>query len=97
MLYFFTWENSKTVSILDNENYWFILNTCRDTVKQADTRVGFLVIFSRLRWPIEPKFSQGLLFDIEVVIHEVWALGNTVYQKGPVALKAVYTIGYYSK
>ena len=52
------WENSKTISILDSENYGFILNTCHDTAKRADTRVGFLVIFSRLRWPIEPRFSQ---------------------------------------
>jgi hypothetical protein len=48
----------KTVSILDNENYWFILNTCHDRAKHADTRVGFPIIFSQLRWPVEPKFSQ---------------------------------------
>ena len=29
----------------------------------------------------------GLLFDIEVVIHEVWALDKSVYRKGPMALK----------
>ena len=45
------WENIKTISIpiLDSENYGFILNTCHDTVKRAETRVGFPVIFSRLR------------------------------------------------
>ena len=48
----------KTASILDNENYWFILNTCHDRTKHADTRVGFPIIFSQLRWPVEPKFSQ---------------------------------------
>ena len=28
----------------------------------------------------------ALLFDIEVVIHEVWALDKSVYRKGPMAL-----------
>ena len=28
----------------------------------------------------------GLLFDVEVVVHKVWALDNTVYRKGPMAL-----------
>ena len=37
------------LSILDVENYGFILNTCHDTAKRAETRVGFPVIFSRLR------------------------------------------------
>ena len=32
----------------------------------------------------------GLLFYIEVVIHEVWALDNTVYRKGPMALNVVF-------
>ena len=31
------------------------------------------------------KLFTGLLFDIEVMIHEVWALDNTVYRKGPMA------------
>ena len=44
------------------ENYGFILNTCHNTAKRADTRVGFPVIFSRLRWPIEPKCSQVCYF-----------------------------------
>ena len=48
----------KTISILDSENYGFLLNTCHDTAKRVETRVGFPVIFSRLRWPIDPKFSQ---------------------------------------
>ena len=48
----------KTIPILVSENYGFILNTCHDTAKRADTRVGFPVVFSRLRWPIEPNFSQ---------------------------------------
>ena len=52
----------KQLSILDIENYGFILNTCHDTAKRAETRVGFPVIFSRLRWPIEPKFSQVCYF-----------------------------------
>ena len=52
------WENIKTISILDIEIYGFYLNTCHDTAKRAETRVGFPVIFSRLRWPIEPKFLK---------------------------------------
>ena len=49
----------KQLSILDIEIYEFIWNTCHDTEKHAKTRVGFPVIFSRLRRPIEPKFLQG--------------------------------------
>ena len=75
------------MSNLDSENYEFILNTCHDTAKRAETRVGFPVVFSRLRWPIEPKFSQVCYFYIEVVVYEVWALDNTVYRKGPMALR----------
>ena len=40
------------------ENYGFILNTCHDIVKRAETRVGFTVIFSRLQRLNEPEFSQ---------------------------------------
>ena len=60
-------ENIKTTSILDIENYGFILNTCHDQAKRAETRVGFPVIFSRLRLPIEPKFSQVCYF-----IYKLW-------------------------
>ena len=56
------WENIITISILDMKNYGFILNTCHDTGKRAETRVGFPVIFSWLRWPIEPKLSQVWYF-----------------------------------
>ena len=34
-----------------------------------------------------------MLFDIEVVIHEGWALDNSVYRKGPMALKTLDTFG----
>ena len=47
--------------------YRFILNTCHVLAKRAETRVGFPVIFSRLRWPIEPKFSQDCYF-----IYKLW-------------------------
>ena len=83
------WENIKTISILDIENYGFILNTCHDTAKRAETRVGFPVIFPRLRWPIEPKFSQ-VCYLIYNVLHEVWALDNTVYRKCPMALRHIF-------
>ena len=46
----------QTISILDCENYGFILNTGHDLAKRAETRVGFPDNFSRLGWPIEPKF-----------------------------------------
>ena len=36
----------KQLSILDIENNGFILNTCHDTAKRAETRVGFPVLFS---------------------------------------------------
>ena len=36
----------KQLSILDIENYGFIVNTCHDTAKRAETRVGFPIIFS---------------------------------------------------
>ena len=52
----------KQSSILGIENNGFILNTCHDTAKRAETRVGFPVIFSRIRWPNEPKFSQDWYF-----------------------------------
>ena len=76
----------KQLSILDIESYGFILNTCHDTAKRAETEVGFPVIFSRLRWPIEPKFSQVCYF-----IHKLWytkcgLLDNTLYRKCPMAL-----------
>ena len=62
------------LSILDSENYGFILNTCHDTAKRAETRVGFPVIFSRLWRPIEPKFSQVFYFIYKLwQIHKVWA------------------------
>ena len=79
----------KKLSILDNENYGFIVNTCHDTATSAETRVCFPVIFSRLWWPIEPTFSQVRYF-IYVVIHEVSALDNTVYRKGPMALIQIW-------
>ena len=71
----------KQLSILDIENYRFILNTCHETVNCAETRVGFPVIFSRL--PIEPKFSQVFYF-----MYKLWytKCGNTVYRKCPMAL-----------
>ena len=52
----------KQLPILNIEHNGFILNTFHDTAKRADTRVGFPVIFSRLRWPIEPKSSQVCYF-----------------------------------
>ena len=76
----------KQLSILDIENYGFILNTCHDTAKRAETRVGFPVIFSRLRWPIEPKFSQVCYFIYKLWYTKCGPLDNTVYRKCPMAL-----------
>ena len=77
----------KQLSILDVENNRFFLNTCHDTAKRAETRVGFPVIFSQLQWPIEPKFSQVCYF-----IHKLWyrkcgPLDNTVYRCCAIALR----------
>ena len=55
-------EHIKTI-----ENYGLILNTCHDTAKHEETRVGFPIIFSQLRWPIEPKFSRVCYF-----IYKLW-------------------------
>ena len=55
------------VANLDIEDNRFILNTCHDTAKHAETRMGFPVIFSRLWWPIEPKFWQVCYF-----IYKLW-------------------------
>ena len=82
-------ENTlKQLSILVIDNYGFILNTCHDTAIRAEIRVGFPVIFSQLRWPIEPKFSQVCYFILSCDIHEVWAFDNTFYRKCPMDLKA---------
>ena len=48
-------------------SYRFILNTCHDTAKCSELRVGFPVIFCRLRWPVEPKFVQVCYF-----IYKLW-------------------------
>ena len=76
----------KQLPILDIENYGFIVNTCHDTAKRAKTRVGFPVIFSRLRWPIEPKFSQVCYFIYISCDTKCGPLDNTVYRKCPMAL-----------
>ena len=54
----------KQLSILDNENYGFIVNTRHDTAKRAETRVGFPVIFSRLRWRLSPNFHRFVILYI---------------------------------
>ena len=76
----------KQLSILDIENNRFILNTCHDTAKRAETRVGFPVIFSRLRWPIEPKFSQVCYFIYKLWYTKCGPLENTVYRCCVIAL-----------
>ena len=46
--------------------------------------MGFPVIFSRLWWPIEPKFSQVC---VQVVIHEVWVFGQYCFIDDVLLLK----------
>ena len=82
----------KQWSILDTENYGFILNTCHDTAKRAVTRDGTPVIFSRLRWPIEPKFSQVCYFICKLWHTKYGPLDNTVYRKCPMALKTIFRL-----
>ena len=53
MLYFLR-KHKQKLSILDNENNGFILNTCHDAANKWKQGWVFPVIFSRLRWPIEP-------------------------------------------
>ena len=96
--YFLFEKTLKQLSILDIENYEFILNTCQDTAKRAETRVGFPVIFSRLRWPIEPKFSQVCYFLYKLYYTKCRPLDNTVYRKCPMALTEITPAvgcGYY--
>ena len=80
----------KQLSILDIENDGFILNTCHDRAKRADTGVGFPVIFSRLRWPIESKYSQVCYFI--QVIKKLWYTKCGPWTKGPMALMLVVYI-----
>ena len=58
-----------------------------DTAKRAQTRVGFPVIFSQLRWPIEPKFSQVCYFICKLWYTKFGPLDNTVYRCCAIALK----------
>ena len=67
------WENNKTIINSQYRELQIYLNTCHDTVKQGETRVGFPVIFSRLRWRIEPKFHMFVILYISC-----WPLDNTV-------------------
>ena len=76
----------KQLSILVVENFGFILNTCHYTTKRAETRVGFPVIFSRPRWPIEPKFSQVCYFIYKLWHTKCGPLDITVHRKCPMAL-----------
>ena len=84
----------KQLSILDIDNYGFILNTCQDTAKHTETRVGFPVIFSRLRWPIEPKFYQVCYFIYKFRYTKCGPLDITVYLKCPMALIIASTMIY---
>ena len=55
------WENIKTISILDSENYGFILNTIMSWHSETcGNKSGFSSYF--LPSPIEPKFSQVCYF-----------------------------------
>ena len=83
------WENIKTISILDSENYKFILNTCHDTKKRAETRVGFAVIFSRLRRPIELNFHRFVILYRFCDTRSV-GLGQYCLPKVPMALRRFY-------
>ena len=54
----------KQLSILDSENYGFILNTCHDKAKRAETRVGFSRYFLPTSMSDWAKIFTGLLFYI---------------------------------
>ena len=74
----------KQLSILDIENNRFILNTCHDTAKHAETRVGFPVIFSRLQDRLSLNFQRFVILYISCDTRD-----NTVYQTCPMALTMV--------
>ena len=83
-------KSLKQLSILDIENNGFILNTCHDTAKRAETRVGFPVIFSRLRWLIEPKFSQVSYFIYKLWYTKCGPLENTVQKTFESFIRGVF-------
>ena len=58
--------------------------------KRAETRVGFPIIFSRLRWLIEPTFSQVCYFIYTLWYTKCGSLDNTAYQKCPMALRPLF-------
>ena len=66
----------KTISILDIENNGIILNSCHDTAKRAESRLGFPVIF----FPTEPKFSQVCYFIYKLRYTKCGPFDNTVYR-----------------
>ena len=76
----------KQLSTLHIENNRFILNTCHNTAKRAET-VGFPVIFSRLRWPFEPKFSQVCYFRYKLWYTKCGLLDKTFFRCCANALK----------
>ena len=76
----------KHLSILFVENYRFFkthVMTRRNVRKQGWV---FPVIFSWLRWPIEPKFSQVCYFLYKLCYTKCGPLDNTVYRKCKMAL-----------
>ena len=66
----------KQLSILDSENYWFILKTCHDTAKCAETRVGFPVIFHDSNDRLSLNFHRFVILYISCDTRSVglWAL-----------------------
>ena len=75
----------KQLSILDRE-LGIIVNTCHDTAKRAETRVGFPIFFSQLQSPIEPKFHRFVILYISCDTRSVDLWTITVYRKSPMAL-----------
>ena len=79
----------KQLSILDIKNNRFILNSCHETAKRGETRVGFHVIFSRLS-VIEPKFSQVWYLIFKLWYMKCGPLDNTVYRCCAITLAEQY-------
>ena len=76
------WENIKTIINSRYRELWIYFTH----MSWHGETVGFPVIFSRLRWPIEPKFSQVCYFLYKLWYTICGPLENTVYRKCPMAL-----------
>ena len=87
------WGNIKKISnsqCIKNNTNRFILNTCHDTTKREDLWV-FALVFTRLQWPIEPKFSLICYFIISCDTQSVGLWTVLFVDVVRLLLKNIYT------